>query len=365
MNSAKALPRTKLVITSVGSLVGAALLECIEQVGRERFELIGMNSKSSAVNNFRCDAVYLSPPVRDRCAWRDLLDRIVREHHPALIIPGRDDDVVALAEWKRDGGDCVAMVGSVAMAEMIRDKWKSYCFAREHGLPFAESAIDAAGVARLATTAGLPLIAKPRLGYGSNGVRFLFTPEHIERAFEIEDTIVQEALSPAETMDPAKLAYGVPLWFAPVQVGSPVATTVLDDNGVDVLGLSYADHVRGAAVSNHLIDDADYRSSSERFARTAWEQGWRGMFCIQARPNRDGKLIPVELAGRFLGGTSAMATLGVNVFERLLSIFIPHYPAPLPIAPNYDLRVTKQVRSLLHRRSDELALEAQGLWVRR
>ena len=56
--------RYRLLLMSVGSLVGTALLECIEALGRERFELVGMNSESGAVNNFRMDVCYLSPPAR-------------------------------------------------------------------------------------------------------------------------------------------------------------------------------------------------------------------------------------------------------------------------------------------------------------
>ena len=186
--------RFRLLLMSVGSLVGTALLECIDAMGRDRFELIGMNSEAGAVNNFRMDMCYLSPPARQEQALLALLDDLVRRHEPDLIVPTRDDDVVALAHWARDHDSVRAMVGSVRMAEVIRDKWASCRWATEHGLPFARSAIDAAGVARLREETGFPLVAKPREGFGSNGVRMLLDDEHVAVALAAGDMIVQEAI---------------------------------------------------------------------------------------------------------------------------------------------------------------------------
>jgi hypothetical protein len=189
--------RHRLLLMSVGSLVGTGLLEGIDMLGRDRFELIGMNSEAGAVNNFRMDVCYLSPPARQRAPLLALLDDVVRTHAPDLIVPTRDDDVVALAHWASGRDSARALVGSVPMAEVIRDKWASFVWANQKGLPFARSAIDAAGVARLRGAVGLPLVSKPREGFGSNGVRMLLSDEHIGVALAAGDTIVQEAIDPS------------------------------------------------------------------------------------------------------------------------------------------------------------------------
>ena len=58
-----------------------------------------MNSEAGAVNNFRTDVCYLSPRAVEEAALHALLDELVARHQPDLIIPTRDDDVVALARW--------------------------------------------------------------------------------------------------------------------------------------------------------------------------------------------------------------------------------------------------------------------------
>jgi biotin carboxylase len=365
MNTERRPPKTRLLVMSVGSLVGNAILECVDMVGRDRFEIIGMNSEASAANNFRCDACYLAPAVVNRELLFALLDRLHEQYKFDLIIPGRDDDVVALAAWEQTRLSQRTMVGSPVIAEIIRDKWKSYDWARENGLPFARSAIDDVGLKHLRQTCGLPLVAKPRLGFGSNGVRLLLTDEHVEHAFAHDDVIVQEAISPSPTMSTETLSDGVPLWFAPVQPGSPLAISLLDGNGARFVSITYSRHVRGAAIDNVLLDAPDLRETLMRFSEVAWRAGWRGLFSIQARPNAAGQHIPIELAGRFMGATSALSALGVNVFEQVLSTFIPTYEIVSLPKPDFELRVVKQVRTHAHRLSDETRLKSDRVWFKR
>jgi hypothetical protein len=357
--------RIRLVLLSVGSLVGTGVLECIDDLGRERFEVIGLNSDATASNNFRCDVCYLAPGVRDRDALLALLDSVVERHAPELVIPCRDDDVVALSIWKSRGAVAPAMVGSVAMAEIIRDKWKSYQWASSNGLPFAKSAIDREGLDALRNEFGLPLVAKPRLGFGSNGVRLLFTDEHCANALAAEGTVVQQAISPSPTLSPEALRSGIPLWFAPIQPGSPLAISLLDERGAHFVSITTSRHVRGAAIDNLLLDAPEYRDTLMRYSEVAWRDSWRGLFSIQARLHTDGRYIPIELAGRFMGATSALQALGVQLFERVLTSYVPRYEQRSTSTPNFALRIVKQVRTHAHLLADEQTLALEGAWIKR
>ena len=64
---------------------------------------------------------------------------------------------------------------------------ESHEWARANALPFARSAIDAPALTALHRDVGLPLVAKPRLGFGSNGVRILMTPAHVNAALNRPD----------------------------------------------------------------------------------------------------------------------------------------------------------------------------------
>ena len=356
--------RFRLLLMSVGSLVGTALLECIDAIGRDRIELIGINSEAGAVNNFRMDDCYLSPPARQRPALLALLDELVRRHQPDLIVPLRDDDVVVLAHWARDRGSKRALVGSLRMAEVIRDKWSSCRWAADNGLPFARSAIDAQGVARLRDELGFPLVAKPREGFGSNGVRLLLDDRHVAAALAAGDTIVQEAVDPSPALTKEALKAGMPLWFAPVQPGSPLALALLDDQGCRFLAAWWSRHVRGAALDTVLLQEPALEDLAMDYARAAWRDGWRGLFNIQARRNAKGDYVPIELAGRFMGGTNALHRLGVPVASIVLRHFVDGFDLPAPVEPLFDARAVKQVVTHVIRHEEESTLRDTGAWHR-
>lgn len=349
---------------SVGSLVGTALLECLDALGRKRFELIGLNSEAAAANNFRMDCCYLSPPAQQHAAMFALLDELAKRHDPALIIPTRDDDVVTLAHWARLRGERRVMVGSPAMADVIRDKWASHGWATAHGLPFARSAQDATGLHQLQADVGWPLVAKPRLGFGSNGVRLLQTDAHLQAALRIEGLVFQEAIDPAPVLSAADLLAGMPLWFAPVQPGSALTLCWLDDGGSRFLAAWQSQHVRGAAIDTVLLDDPALERLAQDFGRAAWQDGWRGLLNLQARRRPTGELVPIELAGRFMGGTNALQALGVPVVATVLAHHIAGFTADSVLAPDFGARVVKQTHTLRLRRDDEARLRAQGVWSR-
>jgi len=356
--------RFRLLLMSVGSLVGTALLECIDALGREHFELIGMNSEAGAVNNFRMDVCYLSYPAFQRRELLDQLDRLVHLHAPDLIVPLRDDDVVALAQWANGRDDARALVGSLRMAEVIRDKWTSYLWACENRLPFARSAIDVAGVAKLRNMVGFPLVAKPRKGFGSNDVRMLLSDEHIEVALATGDTIVQEAIDPSPMLTAESLKGGMPLWFAPVQPGSPLALVLLDNSGCRFLASWWSRHVRGAALDTVLLHDAALEQLAMNYAQAAWRDGWRGLFNIQARRNASGEYIPIELAGRFMGGINALHKLGIPVAAIVFGRFLASFDMQQAPAPNYQARAVKQVVTHVIPREQEFTLLNRGVWRR-
>jgi hypothetical protein len=340
------------------------MLECFDALGRDRFELIGMNSEAGAVNNFRMDVCYLSPPALRRPALLGLLDDVVRRHEPDLIIPTRDDDVVALAYWASGRPSARALVGCVPMAEVIRDKWASCTWAKQKGLPFARSAIDAEGIARLRDEVGFPLVSKPREGFGSNGVRMFLSDDHVHAALAAGDQIVQEAIDPAPTLTLEDLSAGMPLWFAPVQPGSPLALCLLDDAGCHFLAAWRSRHVRGAALDTMLLQEPALEKLMMDYGQAAWQEGWRGLLNVQARRNGAGDYVPIELAGRFMGGTNALHKLGVPITAIVLRRFIPSFDVEAPSAPMFDARTVKQIATYLVHADQESALRESGVWRR-
>jgi len=88
----------KLLITSVGSLLGQNVLDGIES-RRNLVNVVGMNSIADNPRNFRCDTVYLVNNTNQPEFLDEFLE-IVEIEKPDLILPGRDEDCVFLADFK-------------------------------------------------------------------------------------------------------------------------------------------------------------------------------------------------------------------------------------------------------------------------
>jgi hypothetical protein len=100
------------------------------------------------------------------------------------------------------------------------------------------------------------------------------------------------------------------------------------------------------------------------YARAAWRDGWRGLFNIQARRNAEGRYVPIELAGRFMGGTSALHRLGIPVAAIVFQRSIATFDLRAPIEPLFDARAVKQVVTHVIRREQESTLRNTGVWHR-
>ena len=85
-----------IAITSIGSLVGSAILDSLEH-RRTEFRIIGYNSLPEAINNFRAAVAYLVPPASDLDGYRATLTRRIAEDRPDLVLAGRDEDIGILS----------------------------------------------------------------------------------------------------------------------------------------------------------------------------------------------------------------------------------------------------------------------------
>ena len=133
---------TRILITSVGSLVGQNVLDTLDD-RRGGFHVAGTTSVSRIALD-RCDRVYLVPETATPPSlFQRRFAEVFQREKPEVVLPGRDADVTALAEMAAADPSLAAHLacGNAASARLFEDKWLSHGFAREHGLSFADSAV--------------------------------------------------------------------------------------------------------------------------------------------------------------------------------------------------------------------------------
>lgn len=362
------MEQTRILITSVGSLVATNLLEALAAIGRERFFIIGTNSEAEAANNFACDTVYHVPPAASGEPYRAALTAIGAVEQPELWIPARDDDVLELARLADQAAlPGVALVGALAAAEILCDKWLSYRFAIAHGLRVAPSAATLDDALALAESQGYPLIVKPRRGYGSKGARFVSDAAQLERALAGEGCIAQAVISPAPDWaekfpDPTG---GWPLWYSYVDPGQYASQWLIAPDGrVIEIGATLNTMICGRPERSVKVESSALAAMAGAYARELAACGWRGPVNVQCRRGDDGEFYMFELSGRFAGGLGGREMVGLPEAQTVFATLFPQRFA-LPTPPRAAAALAlKQPCTVGIAATDLAQLQEAGVWRR-
>lgn len=361
--------KLRLLLLSVGALSAQNVIDAIG-ARRERCVLLGTNSVADSAGNFRCDVMYLVPPAASGAAYIESIAALIHKERPDLVIPCRDDDVLALAVLgeQSPGIPSVFLTGSVAAARVMNDKVETSRFARRHGLPFAPTAETVEAALDLARTHRLPLIGKPRAGNASHGVVLLRSTDEIARAFASRaDLIAQPFLDPPADMDALVAPYrdGLPFFFSFPETRLYLIQAVLGpDRTISRLFGGIATQVMGQSIQIARCDDPALLEVGRAYSEAAVAEGWNGPMNVQLKRTPQGDFVAYELNGRFTGGTAARTILGFDEVAEVVARFLPGTDFPSTSATGAEV-VQNYLASYPVSRAGVTALQAAGRWSSR
>ena len=325
--------RRAVGITSGGSLVGENVLDCLEG-RRAGLRVVATSSIATVPALARYDGVAHVPETRSGAPFAEAVAGWIEREALALVLPSRDEDVVALAELaaRHPGLAPRLLTGTPDAARALTDKWASAVFARECGLPFAETWLGGSPEPGRPDPA-LPCIAKPRCGFASMGVTRVETAAQRERALATEGLVVQEWLGPLlPAPDPEAL--GIPL-FHSLEADKLSVQTCVGPAGEVAPPLATRHRMRmGRSVAVERETAPELAATAEAFAGELAAMGWRGPLNLQCqRRAADGRFRVYELNGRFTGATSARLLLGFDEVGEVLRAFADISLGPSSSAP--------------------------------
>lgn len=307
----------KILLTGSGSLIARGIHDALS--GRnDGLDIVGANLDTKDPTAMRCERVHPLPPDSNRTALRDALMEIVEMEQPDLVIPCRDPHIPILAEI-RDREPLVGrvLVGPPHLATLMVDKWDAHQWSVARGIPFAPTVLaddcpnDA--IEAMIEEFGYPLIAKPRDGSGSLGVRLVHNREQLDRSLALCGTVVQPFLDPADP-ESTRLdtTLGTPLfWEIPV-THNYAGQFLIDPTGkVGPSMQMYASQRLGRNEYLARWEDDVLQEMMETTVEALAKEGWRGPVNVQARPHH-GHWFITEFGGRFSGGTSQRTWLGFD-----------------------------------------------------
>lgn len=319
-------PKAKVLITSVGSRVGLGLLESLRPE-RDRFAVIGVNAIADTPQNFCCDRAYLAPATAERAAFAGRLRAIIEAERPAAVLAGRDEELDCLAALAGDAslGDVLFLTPGAEATSICNDKYETWRFARAYGLPFAESAVDAEGLARIIARTGYPVIAKPRSGgHASRGVHVVRDDGEAGQALAAGRFVFQAFIEPssASIAIARDLSFGVP-WSFQMRDIRYAAEGVIGRNG-DVICVSsvVSETTGGLSMRMTVVDDPEVEGVHRAYARALAARGHFGPLNLQGKKTATGEFLPYEVNGRFTGSVMARTLQGYNQVVHALDYFL-------------------------------------------
>jgi hypothetical protein len=364
----------RLLVTSVGSLLGQNILDMVE-TRRDQVHLIGTTNEAANPRLYRCDTVYMAPPDVEREAFEARLLDIIRAENPDLIIAARDPDILVQASWRETRPEMVPLLTAGAMrpAMIMQDKLLSYRFAKKRGLPFAETAVcgpngNLDAIYELGERCGYPLLAKPRGGYGSHGVSLILDQTQIENFRDDFGYVFQQYLDPPEDLVQRlpSLQRGIPLFFSLPE--SPVFGCQLmvgPDGEVACHSNVLARLVVGRSEYIERIYDPKLDEIGLRYAKALVEIGWVGPLNLQGKRCPDGGYTLIEMNGRLSGGSAARTFMGFDEMSILVDLFLGESRLrPLPTPPRSRRRVIKTLVDGVLDDADVEQLQRASVWRR-
>jgi len=362
----------KLLITSVGSLLGQNILDSIES-RRNLITVIGMNSVIENPRNFRCDTIYHVSKT-DSSNFEKDFTTIVEKENPDFILPGRDEDCVFLSDIKSKYPDIFVNkipFGSSFMQRIMLDKYKSFLFCKKHKLPFADTFLyknknNIEELNDFIEKHGYPLVVKPREGFGSQGVYFVLNKEQVKEVTKDDEVLFQEYLGDPKDIFKYKNTFkkGIPLFFqVPEKKQYPAQTIIHPDGTCLEVFFTINTMVFGRNEYIEQLINKDIEKITHKFAKVFYKNGWYGPLNIQMKPDQKGNWKCFELSPRHTGSTSARALLGYDEIGILMDIFVPEFKIPnLTRAKKVKGQVFKYLQDNLLLDHDKEILKTNKVW---
>ena len=368
--------KIRILIVSVGSLVGQNILDALEFSEfsrRNRVHIIGTNSLALTANNFRCDECYLVPPTASQ-EYPDTMSAIIKKAKPDFILSARDADTVALKKLKMVDGSLPGELpyGSLESVNFALDKWESFLFCKKYKLPFAESFVktNTSGLDDLKMfikKAGYPLIAKPIKGFASKGVFFIRNWDEVLQFYKKEEYMLQEYLGMAEDVEPylTSLDGPKPLFTETPNISHHTCHIPICPEGeIGEIFVLRNHHNFGAVTKLQRVDHPELVKLATRFAEAFVEEGGYGPLSVQFRPDKYGSQKAQEMNLRTTGSTFPRLMMGQDEIGAIVNWLLlgrnfPIYKRP---KPGYDAVILKTLCSYQLFEDNVRGLEKEKYW---
>lgn len=188
----------KVLVTGAGALLGQGILRSLLRMD-PRPEIVSVDPSPLSAGLYWSDRAHRVPMAKDP-TYLPRVEAVLAEERPDVVMIGTDVELEIFAEHRtrlEEAYGCTVLVSPPEAIRIADDKYLTYQFFHERGLPCPDSALPADARA-LADRVGFPLVAKPRIGARSYGVSVLRSQADLDAllAGDTAGLVIQESAGP-------------------------------------------------------------------------------------------------------------------------------------------------------------------------
>jgi carbamoyl-phosphate synthase large subunit len=192
------VPKVKVGVTGTGSLIGQAIIKCIRHSSIcDNIFLVGFDYFPNTVGSYWTENTFMLPDFLKKeiteQQWLNEIVRIIKSQKIQIFLVGIDFELELFSKYRaviKSETNCTVVVSDPEVIRIANDKYLTYCFLKDNGLPCPDSILPEETTNR---NIGFPCVVKPRIGSRSREVFVVNDREELEEKMRrVNNVIIQE-----------------------------------------------------------------------------------------------------------------------------------------------------------------------------
>lgn len=164
--------KVNALVTGVGTIIGYGIINSLRQ-SKYDVHIVGMDMNPDAVGKHWCDEFVVARPAvaKDYILF---LKNTIDNYNIDIVLLGIEQDMNRISSSRKELGDYLnkIVINNENVIDFTNDKWKTFEFLSEHGLPAIDSVLER-DYNKLKEYFGGDFLVKPRRSYSSRGIKII------------------------------------------------------------------------------------------------------------------------------------------------------------------------------------------------
>ena len=293
----------QVLVLGAGGNVSQGIIKALRET-QLPLRIVGACISEYSKGLYMCDEGYICPFAADK-SFLPWVIAFCNEHKIDIVFTGVEENIIQLSKNEatfKENTNAIFVASSYEQLLVGQDKFLTCKFLEESGCNFPRYMLwkDVESAKKFAEVVGYPVIAKPRNGKSSKGIRVMHTPEEINEQCSLENYILEQCIGNADS------EYTIGCYT--------------DKQGdLQKLFVLRRKLLNGTTVWAKTVEN---QAITEECTKICEAFKPKGPLNIQLRLDQDGKPVCFELNVRFSGTTAIRSHFGFQDVKAMILEYV-------------------------------------------